>query len=293
MKVAVSIVSYNTKDLLETCLKILSDNSNEYKLGVYVVDNASSDGSADMVKEKFPKVELIRNEKNVGFAKAHNQVLKITNAEYVLIINPDTEFNAKDIDKLVEFMEENPECGVSSVKLTNLDGSLQSNGGDLPFNLALVSWLFNLESLGIKTNFHRMDEDYYKSTHEVGWLSGTFMFIRSSVFKRVGYFNDEIFMYFEDTEFSYLVKKAGFKLMIVPEIVVKHISGASSENPRLRQWLGEYKGLIYFYNKYFGLLPALFVRLLIYKVTILRIIAFSLFGKFDFAKTYLKVLLSV
>lgn len=294
MKIAISIVSYNTKDLLEACLLNLLTKKIKNDLEIWVVDNNSEDGSSQMVKEKFLKqVHFIQNRENVGFATAHNQVLAKINTDYVLLLNPDTEFDVADLDKMVFFMEQNPKCGVASVKLENYDGSLQSNGGDLPFSLPLISWLFNLESFGIKPNFHRLDKGYYAKPHPVGWVAGTFMFIKTKIFEKTGYLDEKIFMYFEDTLFCYLVWKAGFQVMIDPQITVKHISGASSKDPRLRQWSGEMKGLIYFYRRFFSPFQVFLVKLVIFKVIILRMVAFSLLGKFDFVKTYFKVLKSL
>lgn len=293
MSVTVSIVSYNTQELLKKILKSLENISKKVPLEIWVVDNASTDSSVQMVETDFPKVHLIKNPKNLGFGKAHNQILKKLNSTYALLLNPDTEIPQDAINKMVKFMEENPDCGISSCRLTGFNGELQSNGGDLPFGLGLLSWLFNLESLGNLPSFHRLDQEYYRTKREVGWVGGTFMFIRSKAIKRAGLFNEDYFMYFEDVEFCINFKKAGYKVMVNPEVVVKHHSGASFKNPNYNQWKGEFSGLISFYSKHYGYLVGLLMRFLVYLGIALRVIAFNVVGRREAAKNYAKVLFSI
>lgn len=293
MSVVISVVSYNRKDLLEECLNGLTDQKYNHKVDIWVVDNASKDDSADLVEKKFPKVNLIKNQKNVGFAKAHNQVIKSTDNDLVILLNPDTTVPRGAIDEAIDFINGNQNYGIASCKLIYPDGKLQSNGGDLPFGMALIAWLFNLESFGSFPNFHRLDKDYYKKPHEVGWVGGTFMVIKRDLINKIGGLDEKIFMYFEDTDYCYRAQKAGFKTMLNPTIVVEHISGASSDNPSLRQWTGEYQGLVYFYRKHFGLLASLLIKLLSLVSIFLRIIAFSLLGRWNVVGTYFKVAESI
>ncbi len=294
MKVAISIINYNSEKYLLALLDELSLQKTKHQLEIWVVDNASPDNGANLVEKKFPKINLIRSKENGGFAKGHNLVLQRVKADLVIMLNPDIDFKDKQaIDKLIKFMDEHPDCGISSCKLVSSDGRLQSNGGDLPFGISLLVWLYNLEFFGNVPNFHRTDKNYYDQVREVGWVGGTVMVIKSEVLKKVGLLNEDIFMYFEDTEFCYQAHQQGFKVMINPSVVAEHVSGASSNDPKLKQWTGEYKGLIYFYNKYFGAMSAFLIKLLIFKVTLLRIIAFFVLGKFSYSKTYIKVLQAI
>ncbi len=293
MSVTVSVVNYNTKDLTKNCLRSILNKKWQNEIVVWVVDNGSMDGSARLIKKEFPQVKLIENKKNIGFAAGHNLVLRQSESDFCLILNSDTLLSDGVIDEMVEFMKQNPSCGISSCKVWGFDGKLQPNGGDLPFGLALFSWLFNLESLGIGTSFHRNDAHYYDKVHEVGWVSGNFMFIKNKVFSKVGFFDEGYFMYFEDAQFCYRAKKGGFKVMLNPTVSIKHLSGGSLDKPKLRQWSGEYKGLIYFYKKQFGNQVALMVRILIYISTILRIFFFAIFGKLNFSKTYVEVIFNL
>lgn len=294
MKVVVSIVEYNTEQLLKNCLNSILNKKWQNDIEVWVADNASSDNSVKMIKQNFPHVKLIESKKNLGFAGGHNLVLKKAKADYYLILNSDTLLLDDVIDKMVKFMEDNPNCGIASCKVLGFDGHLQPNGGDLPLGLSLLVWLFNLETLGIyKPSFHRNDEDYYQSSHQVGWVSGNFMMIKREVLGKVGFLNDDYFMYFEDVEYCYKTKKIGFGVMIDPRVSIKHLSGGSLDDPKFRQWSGEFRGLLYFYRKEFGQLSEILLKGLIYFSSILRIIAFILTGKSAYAKTYGKVIATI
>lgn len=293
MSVAVSIVSFNTKELLRRSLNDVFSQKKIEKLDVWVVDNDSSDGSTQMIKKKFPNVHLIKSKHNLGFAKGHNLALKKINSDFTILLNPDTQIPADAISKMVEFMSNSQNCGVSSCKILGFDGKLQPNGGDLPTLVPLLNWLFNLEFFGNFPNFHRLDENYYSKIRKVGWVSGTFMMIRQNVFKKIGFLNEDYFMYVEDVEFCFKAQRAGFEVMINPSVVIRHVSGASSKDPRLRQWSGEIEGLIYFYNKFYGHFAGVVLKIFIYLTTVARIVAFSSIGKTQVAKTYGKILLTI
>ena len=289
----ISIINYKTKDLTSYCISGILKQKITTKYEVWLIDNASVDDSVEFFKKNFPQVKVIESEKNLGFAGGHNLALRNITTQYVLILNSDTLVLDNTIDSMVDFMEKNQEVGVSSCKILNFDGTLQPNAGDAPFGLSLINWLFNLESLGIKKpSFHRNDPGFYEKPHEVGWVSGSFMLVKKEVFDKIGFLNDDFFMYFEDAEFCYRASKKGFKIMINPSVSIKHLSGGSLKDPKFRQWAGEYKGLIRFYQQQLGVLPSLVVRSLIYLSIILRIVAFSLLGKLEVAYTYGKVITS-
>ena len=293
MMVALSIVEFNTKDLLKNCLESILKKRWKTNLQVWVVDNASGDSSKEMVKKEFPKVRLIESKKNLGFAGGHNLALRQVKADYYLILNSDTQMGEGTLDGMGKFMEDRPDCGIASCKVFGFDGRLQPNGGDLPFGLSLLSWLFNLESIGVKSSFHRNDKRYYDSVHQVGWVSGNFMMIRKEVFDSVGLFNEDYFMYFEDVELCYRARKKGFSVMINPQVSIKHLSGGSLDDPKLRQWSGEMIGLVKFYRQQFGSLSAGCIKLTVYLSLFLRLIAFAFIGNFRYSLIYAKVIKSI
>ncbi len=291
---SVSIINYKTKQLTEKCLQSIFNKKWKTDFDVYILDNASKDGSVEYLRTRFPQFNVVESEENVGFGAGHNINLKKITTKYVLILNSDTEILDDVIDRMVLFMDEHKQVGVSSCKIVGFDDKLQPNGGDLPFGATLFTWLLNLESLGIKNpNFHRQEKDYYDNTHEVGWVSGNFMIARIDVLQKVNFFTEDYFMYFEDVDLCLKVKEAGFKIMLYPQVTIKHLSGGSADNPKLRQWIGEYKGLLRFYQKRFGVLSSLLLKLMIYFATFLRIIAFAIVGKIDYSLTYAKVIKSI
>lgn len=289
MKVIISIVSFNTKNLVENCLRSILSEKYKNDVGVWVIDNASSDGTIEMLKKKFPDVKFLINDKNLGFGAAHNRVFKKIDADYYLVLNPDTLFEENPVDKMITFMEQE-ECAIASCKIFGFDGNLQPNAGDLPFGISLINWLFNLEAIGIKSSFHRNEPSFYETSHEVGWVSGNFMMIKGSVFKKIRYFDEEYFMYFEDTELCFRAKQGGLKIMINPKTYIKHLSGGSLDDPKLRQWSGEYNGLVRFYFKNFGIFAGVGVKFLSYLSILFRIIAFTIVGKLNISLTYGKII---
>ena len=287
MKVILSIVNFNTWDLTSQCLRSIFEKQWKNNLEVWVVDNASTDNSPSKIKEQFPGVKLITNKTNLGFGRGHNQVLEKAMGEYYFIINSDCKIEDGVFDEMVLFMDKNPQTHISSCKILDFDSQLQPNAGDLPVGLALISWLFNLDFF--ESSFHITDPKYYQKPKEVGWVSGNFMCLRGNNLK----FDKDFFMYFEDAELCYRVKKAGFKVMINPYTSIKHLSGGSLDNPKYRQWLGEYKGLYIFYKKHFGNLIAIFIKFLSYLSILLRIFAFALLGKIRYSYIYGKIITEI
>lgn len=289
MKIVASIVSYNTKDLLRDCINGLLAQKSDHQIEAWVIDNASSDGSIEMLQKEFPNIKAIASHINHGFAKGHNMILKKADSDYFLVLNPDTILPKDAIAKMLQFMEDNPDCGIASPSIEDSNGQPQSTAGDFPVGLALIAWLFNLEKIGSLPNFHKSNIDIVRD-NAVGWVTGACMVVDAKVFKQVGYFDEDYFMYFEDVDFCYRASKANFAIKIIPNLVIRHIGGASSANPQLRQWSGEMQGLILFYQKNYGNFSSRIVKLLSAIAIILRIIAFGLMGKFFISKTYIKVL---
>lgn len=290
--VAVSVINYNSEENLRKLLKKIFAQS--YKVDIWLVDNDSPDKGGKRLKKGFPKINLIESKENDGFAKGHNLALRKIKTDYTLIINPDVEVPEGAIGEMANFMEKHPSCGVSSCRIVDYDNKLQSNGGDLPFGGPLLVWSFNLEMFPavekLLGNFHRTQKEYYKQTRVVGWVGGTFMFIRNEILEKTGYLPEKYFMYFEDVHFCYRVQKEGFKVMLNPEVTIRHQGGASSKDPRLAQFKGEWVGLEKFYHQQIGILGLLLIKLLAYVSIFVRVIAFGLIGKLNISKVYWKVL---
>ncbi len=173
---AIIILNYNTKDLLRKCLKSIQTKKWKHSQETWVVDNASNDGSAEMIRKEFSDVKLIKSDKNRGFAGGNNLALQKADASYYLLLNSDTEVSEGSLDTLLESMEKTG-FDIATCKLVNPDGSLQPNAGDLPFGLPLLVWLFGIDDLPFfrdaLPSFHQTSAAYYKNERKVGWVSGS------------------------------------------------------------------------------------------------------------------------
>lgn len=297
MDLSIIIVNFNTSRLLQDCLSSIFKYGLKHKFSVVVVDNASSDGSAEMVEKKFPKVKVIKSEKNLGFAGGNNLGIKAGETKYYLLLNSDTIVPVGSLDSLVDFMDMSG-FGVGSCKLLNKDGSFQANAGDLPFGLPLFFWLSGWDDILPKIgeylpSFHRKFKSFYEGDKEVGWVSGSVMIIKREVALSIGGLDEGIFMYCEDTDYCIRAKKAGFKVGWTDKAWVYHLGGGSSKDPALIQWVGEFKGLVYIYRKHLGILAGFILRMLILIFTVVRMVAFLVVGKFSVSKTYAKLIFEI
>ena len=255
-KISVVIVNYNVKELLGNCLtSIYKSNDSKFDLEIYVVDNNSIDKSAEMVRKNFPDVHLIKNEKNVGFSKANNQALKLITGEYVLILNPDTILAERTFDKLIEFYDVHPDTGAVSSKLILSNGKLDSAcrrsfptpSVAIPRMLGL-SKIFPKSKMFAKYNLSYADVD---QTLEVDAICGAFMFIPKKVLDRTGFFDEEYFMYGEDLDLCYRIKKLGYKIFYFPEVITIHLKGESTKKTHLSYVNNFYGAMSIFVKKNF------------------------------------------
>ena len=223
IKLTVVIVNYNSGEYLEKCLQSLKNVKGEAEMKIFVVDNASSDQSINNSQKKFPEINYILNSENLGFGKANNQVLKKLKTEYVLILNPDCEVNSGVLKRLLEYMEEDPEVGVATAQIKLANGKI-----DLTAHRGFPTpWASFLYLLGDNSLYHLSNKSF-KQIHEVDSVSGAFFLTGKSILDKVGLFDEDYFMYAEDIDLCYRIKKAGFKIMYFPDIEVLHHKGISS-----------------------------------------------------------------
>ncbi len=229
---SIIIVSFNTCNILRECLKALFDNSPGGGLEVFVVDNDSRDGSANMVQEEFPVVNLLANDKNLGFAAANNQAFREATGKYIILLNPDAFVKPHAVEKAVAFMDQNSGCGICGGRLESPDGSLDPSARRFP------TWLSKFFTLtGISSRFPASPffnrHDFGGFAHdrpiEVDWVPGTFTILRKDMLSQIGYFDERFYIYYEETDLCLRAKKAGWKIYFTPEPEVIHIGGASSQ----------------------------------------------------------------
>ena len=253
VKVSIIILSWNTKELLKRCLRSIYSgytiDTHRYKVEIIVVDNGSTDGSVEMLKKLQTPNSVLRtifNQRNLGFGAGNNQALRQAQGEYLLLLNSDTVVKDEAPLKMAEFLAKHPGVGVVGCKLLNPDGSFQPSAGPFP-NLGVVSvMLFAEHWLGdlVRSSFAQ--------TKEVDWVMGAALMVRREVIKKAGLMDEGIFMYMDEVEWCYRIKKSGYKVMFYPGAEITHLGGGSSKTGRKDPILNIYRGLLYFYQKHYA-----------------------------------------
>ena len=254
MDLSVSIVSYNTRGLLERCLSSVFRETRGLEFEVFVTDNASSDGSAEMVRSKFPQVRLTANPENRYFGRAHNQALTRAQGRYAVILNPDLELRGNALKTLVDFMDANPKAGAAGPRILNADGTPQGSGDRLPtfvyglFEALLLNTLW--PSNPVRSSRRR--PEWKRDTREsVESLGGACLMVRRALFETVGLLDEEFLLYWEEVDWCRRIVEAGSEVWFVPEAEVVHSGGASTsllgKDRRDRIFL---QSMLYYYRKH-------------------------------------------
>jgi len=247
-ELSIIIVNYNTRDLLKSCLRSVFKNKDKLKLEVIVVDNGSTDGSPEMVKKESPRVRLIENEENLGFAKAVNQGIKRAKGEYILLLNSDVIMKSGALREMLNFAERHPLAGIIGGKLVGPDGSIQASVYHFPTILRAVREFW----FGQKDAYQKYAPQVDKPAI-VDAVTGAAMLIPKKIIDEVGLLDERYFMYFEDLDYCRRVKKTGYRTYYLPQVEFVHYHGASGkEIPELtHQWLVQssklYNGLLKYY----------------------------------------------
>ena len=255
MELSVIIVNYNVKHFLEQCLHSVFRASKNLTIEVFVVDNNSADGSAQLIREKFPEVHLIENKVNVGFSKANNQAIQVSKGKFVLLLNPDTVVEEDTFRKVIDFMKEHPDAGGLGVKMIDGKGIfLPESKRGLPTPWVAFYKMFGLSKLFPKSKkfgkYHLsyLDKD---EIHEIDVLAGAFMLMRRSVLDKVGLLDETFFMYGEDIDLSYRIQQGGFKNYYFPETTIIHYKGESTKKGSLNYVKVFYNAMAIFARKHF------------------------------------------
>ncbi len=280
--ISIVIVNWKTPKLLASCLDSVLSGDNLPHLEIFVVDNASCDGSVEMLQERYPGVILIANSSNVGFPKACNQAIEKASGQYILLLNPDTLVVADAISRLAGFLDSHDDCGAVGPKILNRDGSLQlACRRSFPdplaafFRVTYLSRLFPQYPLFAKYNLTYEDPD---KILEVDGLSGSCMMVRRTVSDQVGALDDEWFMYGEELDWCWRIKQAGYKIFYLPEAVIYHYHGAASRQRPVQATIALHHGLSLFYRKHIAQrYPAPF-NWLVYAAIWVRAALFILIG---------------
>ena len=260
-RLSVVIVSYNTRVMTLECLGVLADELRNLAAEVFVVDNASNDGSAEAIRTAFPDVRLLLNEQNAGFGAANNLALRQTRGRYLLLLNTDAFPRPGAVAGLVNFLEQSPEIGVVGPRLIYKDGALQQSC--FRFTTPWYAWT---ENLGLTKLFRRHPalDDYRAWDHaterEVDFVIGACLLLRREAYQQVGGFDERFFMYQEEADWEKRIKAAGWKIVFTPTAEVVHLAGASGQDEPRRISSHFFESLDKYMLKHHGLSGFLLVR---------------------------------
>ena len=257
MKLSIVILCWNDRGVIENCLRSIYEGTHSTSIEVIVSDNGSTDGSIELIREKFPQVRLLENGTNLRFAKGNNVGFRESTGEYVLILNPDTIIHDETLDKMVRFADKHTEAGAFGCRVLSSDGSYQ--GCIRPLDTPRSEWFaaLGLGFLGhISDRFHPgVYVNWHGDTERtVGWLAGCFILIRGELLRKLGGFDEQFFYYYEDADLCRRVWEAGYTILYTPTATITHLGGESTHKrfPPLGFALdGQVTRYLYF-SKYYG-----------------------------------------
>lgn len=231
LDLSVIVVNFNTREVTCECLTALDREMNGIRAEIFVVDNASSDGSVEAIRQSFPAVQVIENRRNLGFGAANNVALAQARGRFILFVNSDAIMLPGSIGALCEYLDQHPEVGLVGPKLLNADGSMQHSCFRFPSPLR--SWLESLLISHVLTN-QAFVGDYYRWAHDterrVDFVSGACMLSRKEIYAKLGGFDERFFMYQEETDWQRRITAAGWKIVFFPGATVTHYGGKSGKH---------------------------------------------------------------
>ncbi len=282
--ITVSIVSFNTRELLHSCLLSLKEReqAGEVCLDVVVADNGSTDGSAAMVRDEYPKVRLVPTGGNVGYGRANNAALAGAQGRYVFILNSDTVVEPGALAAMRDFLDTHPEAGAAGAQLILPDDAIQPSCAADP-TLTSVFWeqtyLYKLLPGNPVTGGYALTYWDYKSPRAVEQVCGACLMVRRSLYAQLGGFDPHYFMYFEDTDLCYRIRKTGAQIWFLPEAKIKHMLGGSSAGDwqvRARMIASYNKSRYYFFTRMEGRKRGQLLKATVLLGATLRVTAWSL-----------------
>jgi len=255
MKLSIIIVSWNVKEDIAGCLGSIKENKPREEFEIIAVDNASTDGSVDTIKSDFPDVKIIANSENIGFSAANNQAIRIAKGQYIFLLNPDTIVHPNSLDTLTAFLDDHEDVGACGPKFLAADGQVHFSVGYVPTFRSLLYGRTFLRSLGIFRRSHKKltaRNFNFEKTGDVEQLSGAALMIRRAVMEEIGLMDENFFMYYEDVDLCLRIRKAGFRIVYLPDSIITHIGGRSSDQVSARRRIMLYRSLFVYFRKHRG-----------------------------------------
>jgi len=259
MKLSVVIINHSMCEMLRHTLSSIIDAGKNIDYEVFIFDNASTDGSVKMIESDFPQFHIIASQKNIGFAKAYNEVINLTTGQYILLVNPDIICSKKTLEHAMEFMDMHADSGGLGVRMITPQGRFlpESNRGLTPawitfFKLTRLAKFFPKSRIGDRNRKDWVEEF---QTAEVDFLNGAFMLLRRSVLNETGVFDENFFMYGHDTDLSYRIRLAGYKNYYFPKTFIINTLGGITPVFNWQFVKNFYGAMIIFAVKYLFKMP--------------------------------------
>lgn len=268
---SIVILTYNTCSLTQRCLEAIEATSTlPYSVETILVDNASTDGTVEMLRRRFPNVCLVRNEMNEGFARGNNVGLAVANGRYLMLLNSDTEVLPDALKQLVQFMDDHPNAGACGPQLLHSDGSLQPSGRSLP---TLWSTFLDMSKL-----FRLWKRDLYFDTSRnynqpatVGEISGAALLVRRTCYEQCGGLDPAFFAYYEDVDWCKRIGEAGWLIYYVPSAKVIHLWQGTSRHVSERAYRAGQDSARYYFCKHHGRMAAWVIQAMLVGKELFRI----------------------
>ncbi len=279
MDLSIIIVSWNTRALLAQCLASIYANPPAGEFEVWVVDNASSDGSATMVQKRLPQVKLIENPENVGFARANNQAIRKSSGQHVLLLNSDTMVRPNALTNMVAFIAAHPEAGIVGANILNADGTPQSCYGSLPSLLSEAALAWGLDTLYPFLSMFITHLGVEREFVETDWVVGAALMVRQEVLDRVGLLDESYFMYSEEIDLAHRVRRAGWKTYALRDVCIVHLGQQSSKQAPAAMKAQLFRSKVLYFEKYHGRIVAFLLRVVFESSIVAKCWVYRLQGK--------------
>lgn len=254
-RLSIIIVSYNVKYYLEQCLRSVERATTQMPVQIWVVDNASTDGTLDYLRPRFPHVHFIANQDNRGFSAANNQAIRLSTSQYVLLLNPDTIVGEDVLQGCMDFLDAHPQAGATGVRMLNADGSFapeSRRGVPTPFtSFCKMSGLCRLFPRSKVFGRYYMRYLDVEQPNEIDIISGAFIMIRRQALDEIGLLDERFFMYGEDVDLSYRLLQGGWQNWYLP-LSILHYKGESTVKSSFRYVHIFYNAMLIFFNKHYG-----------------------------------------
>lgn len=273
IEISIVIVGWNAKHYLELCLNSLAKAPPRRSMEVLVVDNASTDGSVEMIEGKFPWVKLIKSPENLGFSRGNNVAIREARGRYIALVNPDVIVFPGCLDALTDFLDQNPKVGNVGPRVLNPDMSMQSTCRRFPTlwnNFCLAS---GLSSKFKKSRFFSGEHMFYfphDRTLAVDVIVGCFSFIRREAFDQVGLLDEGLFMYGDDVDWCRRARNAGWEVVFYPGAQAIHDRGKITAPYPVRFAVAQQRSVLHYWTKHHGFLNVLGIRSIIFFHHLLR-----------------------